>query len=274
MSPPRKRESRLSTLLFVTILCFVCGFVLAFLATSLKEPQERAAQLNKIKELLAAAKILGPDGHFLDAKEESRRATDKEIFAFYAKRVEARFTDAAGNSYSAAELNIDLDDYMAKHRKKGYALLKYKLFYRISTPDGKGLYALVIPVSGFGLWDAIYGYIAIASDGVHVLGTTWYEQKETPGLGAEIASSEWQKQFFNKSIFQMDGGSLNMAKDAMGIIVVKGKVSQVMGKNPLSASAVDGLPGASLTGEGVTQAYRDSLTPYRALFEHTAKERP
>ena len=87
-----------------------------------------------------------------------------------------------------------------------------------------------------------------------MIGTTWYDQKETPGLGAEIASNAWQKQFAGKSI--LNNGSI-------GIVVAKGKAK--------ADNAVDGLPGATLTGEGVTKAYRTSLTPYRALLEKMKK---
>lgn len=260
MSQPRKKESRAQTLLFVAVLCLVCGFILSFLATALKKPQERAIQLNQIKELLIAAKLIDP----------KKLPPPTELFTLYNKRVKPLFTDKSGAIYNPNKLNIDVSDYIANHQKKGFSHLKYKLFYRISSEKSDSLYACVIPVNGFGLWDAIYGYIAIGKDGKSVLGTTWYDQKETPGLGAEIESQSWQKQFFDKIIFQ-SSGAINMAKDPIGIVVVKGKVSEILGTSPLSESAVDGLPGATLTGEGVTQAYRSSLTPYRALFEKIAK---
>ena len=51
----------------------------------------------------------------------------------------------------------------------------------------------VIPVNGFGLWDAIYGYLAIKPGGNSVIGISWYDQKETPGLGANIAEADLAK---------------------------------------------------------------------------------
>jgi len=241
MSQPRKKESRAQTLAFIFILCLGCGLVLSLLATALRKPQQEAIQLNQITELLTAARLIDP--------ENPPSKTD--LFALYNRRVQPLFTTEDG---TVSKPKIDLEAYIAEHRKKGYAHLKEKLFYRIATADGKGLEGIVIPVNGFGLWDAIYGYIAIRSDGVHVIGTTWYDQKETPGLGAEIASNAWQKQFAGKSIFS-DG--------SIGIVVAKGKAT--------ADNAVDGLPGATLTGEGVTRAYRTCLTPYRALLEKMRK---
>ncbi len=40
----------------------------------------------------------------------------------------------------------------------------------------------VFPINGMGLWDAIYGFLAIKTDGDTVIGISWYDQKETPGL--------------------------------------------------------------------------------------------
>ncbi len=163
-----------------------------------------------------------------------------------------------------------------------------KLFYAV-LPNEKGVekitdeeliknldnaYGFVIPVSGFGLWAPIYGFIAIGTKGDKVLGTTWYEHGETPGLGANIAEAWWQNQFFGKLIFQQStGGKTDYQTADMGIIVVKGKVKDVFGNSPKSKSAVDGISGATLTGDGVTQAYRNSLIPYRGfLSKRTTSE--
>ena len=131
-----------------------------------------------------------------------------------------------------------------------------------SKPEG-----YVIPVNGFGLWDAIYGYLAVATDGNTVIGISWYDQKETPGLGANISEAPWQDLFPGKKIFQESAdGKTEFKMTPLGIVVVKGKVSEVLGTNPKSKSAVDGMAGATLTGNGVTDAYRDVLGPYRPFL--------
>ena len=43
----------------------------------------------------------------------------------------------------------------------------------------------MLPVYGKGLWSTLYGFLAIATDGNTVKGITFYEHKETPGLGGE-----------------------------------------------------------------------------------------
>ncbi len=58
---------------------------------------------------------------------------------------------------------------------------------------------------------------------------------------------------------QSPDGKTDYKAAPIGIIVVKGKVSEVLGDTPKSKSAVDGMAGATLTGNGVTDAYRDVL---------------
>ncbi len=57
--------------------------------------------------------------------------------------------------------------------------------------------------------------------------------------------------------------------------MVRGKVSEVYGDSPKAKSAVDGMSGATLTGNGVTAAYKDVLEAYRAFLisAHNAAEK-
>ncbi len=194
-------------------------------------------------------------------------------------------TDNRGAIFTLAEKNIDLAKYLETNKKSGFAHLPYKLFY-VLLPNEKDVgsskeselasdlakdpsktYAVVIPVSGFGLWGPIYGYIALSPNGDEVIGTTWYEHAETPGLGANIAEPWWQGQFYGKDIFQQSpSGKTDFKTANLGIVVVKGSVQNVYGTSARAKSAVDGISGATLTGDGVTAAYRNSLSPYRELL--------
>ena len=92
----------------------------------------------------------------------------------------------------------------------------------------------VFPVNGMGLWDAIYGYLAVQPDGNTVIGISWYDQKETPGLGCEYFRSQWQSQFPGKLIFFRNRPTVktDFKTAPLGIIVVKGKVKEVLGELP------------------------------------------
>lgn len=303
-------HSNVQILLFIGSLCLVCALVLSVVSTSLENRQEMAKEFDQSKQMLIAAKVLNHAGYFeilqsdgtlqrarfdpsnklLIADSSARKATDPEIKEVAAMRIRPLLTDSAGTTYTLEEKNLSLTHYLAENKKTGVANLPFKLFYALLpnkenagsmtaaeiNKELNNASAFVIPVSGFGLWAPIYGYIAISPNGDTVIGTTWYEHGETPGLGANIAEAWWQKQFFDKLIFQESAGGKTDFKTAeMGIIVVKGKVKDVYGNLPKAKSAVDGMSGATLTGDGVTAAYRNSLTPYRNfLIKLHSQEKP
>ncbi|QVL57437.1 MAG: NADH:ubiquinone reductase (Na(+)-transporting) subunit C [Simkaniaceae bacterium] len=277
--------SNFRTLIFVVIICASCALVLSILAEFLKMPQKNAKELYRSKQLLLAARILGYEGHFLldgvpasyDAQKNqlvptnnSRppKATSEEILSLFETRVITRLTDKTGKVYTFQEVNLDEQEYLTIHAKLGYAQLPYKLIYLVKENEPSSIpYGYVLPVNGYGLWDAIYGYLGLKANGDTILGMTWYDQKETPGLGGEIALPEWQGQFFDKVIFQKNpAGTTNFERTSLGIKIVKTTVAETYGDSPISDSAVDGIPGASITVSGVNDALRTSLAPYRPFL--------
>lgn len=98
----------------------------------------------------------------------------------------------------------------------------------------------VIPMQGNGLWGPIWGYIGIASDGKTVVGAVFDHKSETPGLGAEITTDNFQSQFSGKEM-QKSGD----------IITVE----------------VDAIAGATRTSDGVKDMIKNTLEAYKAYFE-------
>lgn len=272
----------------MVLLSFACALILSVLASLLEEPKEVAKELDRSKQMMIAAKILDHNGYFLVQDPQGKyipaiyqdgtlipgppeTATKTQLLEIYNKRIIPFLVDKQGQVKTFQETNIDYNSYLSDFRKSGYYKESFMLLYKIlpnhsdekdSKPEG-----YVFPINGFGLWDAIYGYLAIKPDGNTVIGTSWYDQKETPGLGANIAEAYWQNLFPGKHIFQESpDGKTDFKSAPLGILVVKGKVSEVLGNSPKSKSAVDGMAGATLTGNGVTEAYRDVLSPYRPFL--------
>lgn len=290
---PKEDFSVKRTIIFMMVLSLICALILSVLASALAEPKEIAKDLDRSKQMMIASQILSYNGYFIlkDPKtgkiEPAKALPDgslvpgnendipsrAQLLAVYKKRFQPFFVDNEGNEKSLQESKIDLDRYLNDHKKTGYYKEPLKLVYKIlpnesaskeneSTAEG-----YVIPINGYGLWDAIYGYLALKPDADTVMGITWYDQKETPGLGANISEEPWQRQFPGKVIFQESGsGKTDFKAAPIGITVVKGKVSDVFGDSPKAKSAVDGMAGATLTGNGVTDAYRDVLAAYRPFL--------
>lgn len=285
---PKPLPSNAKVYGFIIILSFVCALVLSILATALKEPQEAAKDLDRSKQMMIAARILSPqgfwqiqneEGNYIPARQENGSLSPsetkefpgrEEVLKLYRSRFIPKLIDSNGDITTFEKENIDLTSYVANHKKKGYHKQPFKLSYEILPNSGEGnAIGYIIPVNGFGLWDAIYGYIAVAPDGIRIIGISWYEQKETPGLGANIADAPWQSLFFDKSIFQPSAdGEIDLKTSPIGVTVVRGKVAEVYGDLPKSRSAVDGMAGATLTGNGVTSAYKEVLAEYRSFFMH------
>lgn len=289
---PNPSPSNRQTIIFMIVLSFVCALILSVLASALAEPKAIAKDLDRSKQMMIAAKILSHEGYFLIKNEEGQYipakfskngvlipgsnhdiATQSQLLEVYKKRLVPKLADGQGNLKTFKEVGFDEDKYTNDFRKTGYYKQPYKLLYEIlpnqtqSDKTASSIEGYVIPINGFGLWDAIYGYLALAPDGNTIIGISWYDQKETPGLGANIAEAYWQNLFPGKKIFMQSPDNKTDFKAApIGITVVKGKVSEVLGSSPKASSAVDGMAGATLTGNGVTDAYRDVLNAYRPFF--------
>lgn len=286
MQEKKESFSSARTFLFVFILCAACALILSMTAEVLKTPQKNAKELYRSKQLLLAARILSYEGYFIlnDTPaiydpmrknlvpfdgEKPPKAKDEDILSICDARILTRIVNSEGKVFTFEEAGLDEKNYLLDNAKLGYSRLPFKLIYLVkeNTPSTNP-YGYVIPVNGYGLWDAIYGYLGIKANGNTVLGMTWYDQKETPGLGGEIALPEWQKQFFNKATFQ-EGTDLERAP--LGIKVVKTTVKETFGSSPLSHNAVDGIAGASITVTGVNEALRSSLAPYRPFLIRARK---
>lgn len=292
MSEPQAKSEPTNqyTLFFVVALSLICALILSLLASALAKPKEVAKELDRSKQMMIAAKILNPLGYFMvedkDGKYVSARlesngklvadpsiviADQSQLIKVYNQRLVPYLTNANGDVKTFKELGMNAPEYESGYRKSGYYKQPWKLFYEImpngATGDKIKPEGYVIPVNGYGLWDAIYGYLAIKPDGNTVIGISWYDQKETPGLGANITEAPWQDLFQGKKIFQESANGTTDYKTApLGITVVKGKVSDVLGSSPKSKSAVDGMTGATLTGNGVTDAYKAVLAAYKPFL--------
>jgi len=262
----------------------------------LDEPKAIAKDLDRNKQMMIAAKILSHEGYFLILDNEGKLipakytpegllssgsihdiATKDQLLKIYKSRLIPMLVNKDGDLISFKTAGLNEEEYTNIFRKIGYYKQSYKLIYKLlPNPTGKTTAAntnsqkpegYVIPINGFGLWDAIYGYIALKPDGNTVIGISWYDKKETPGLGANIAEPQWQNLFPGKKIFLENAdGSVDYKTTPIGITVVKGKVAEVLGSSPKANSAVDGMSGATLTGNGVTDAYREVLDAYRPFF--------
>ena len=106
---------------------------------------------------------------------------------------------------------------------------------------------------GKGLWDAIWGYIALEEDKNTIKGAVFDHKGETAGLGAEITQQWFQSRFLGEKVFDPQG-------NLVGINVSK------TNNDPKDLDKddheVDAISGATITGDGVTDMIKERLTHY------------
>jgi len=95
-----------------------------------------------------------------------------------------------------------------------------------------------------GLWDPIKGFLALDPEKKKITGLTFYEQKETPGLGGEIATEAFRNGFIGKSIYAADG--------TPGIIIRVGADESVQNE-------IDGITGATMTCDKVQEMLNKAI---------------
>ena len=127
-------------------------------------------------------------------------------------------------------------------------------YYPVFECENNGTKLYVFPVRGKGLWGPIWGFVALEEDYNTVFGVTFDHKGETPGLGAEISTAEFQVQFKGKQIF-------NDLNEFVSIMIRKPAKYDAN-----DTHQVQGLSGSTLTCNGLELMLEESLKPYETFF--------
>jgi Na+-transporting NADH:ubiquinone oxidoreductase subunit C len=234
------RQSNLYIVLYSAAITVVCGGMLAFASISLKDKQDANIALEQKKNILATVIAL----------EE-----DADIVSLYEKKVKAFVIDFDGNVKAGMRPE---EVVVAAEYKKGAKDRLLPVYEFTSESDPSKVEYAVLPVYGYGLWNNIWGFVAVKSDFNTIQGVKFAHAGETPGLGARIDSDEIQDRFRQKAIF--DNGSL------VSVSMQKGE-----GKDYSSdPHKVDGMSSATLTAKGVNNMLRDYLACYENYLKKKA----
>lgn len=235
------KESTKYTFGFALIICVVCSFSLALVSEGLRSRRELNEVLDVKKNIL---KVVGL------GEEISSEMAPKQILSFYDQKIKELVIDKEGNVVENKKPEDILD---------GQELYPFYIYH-----EEDGVQAYCFPIIGKGLWSTLYGYFAVESDGMTVRGITFYKHGETPGLGGEISSEGFQKNFKGKKIYDI------VKKKSVPIQVVKGKAQDQLSGAALQY-AVDGISGATMTCVGVNKMLEKWIRVYDAYFEKVRK---
>jgi Na+-transporting NADH:ubiquinone oxidoreductase subunit C len=101
------------------------------------------------------------------------------------------------------------------------------------------------------MWSTLYGLVALDADLNTIAAVTFYEQEETAGLGDQIESPAWQARWVGRRLFGSNGD--------FRFRIAPGVVDD---ESPAATHQVDGLSGATITGNAVTALMSFWFGPY------------
>lgn len=220
--------------LIAVSLCVVCSFFVALAAISLKDMQAQNKLDEKRRNIIQVAGLAGESGS-LD-----------EIFRRYIKPQlidleQGTFSDAFDpETFDALASREDPTLSRPLSTAEDIAKIKVRENFAVAylVKDDVGTYSrIILPIRGYGLWSTLYGFISVSLDRKDGLinGLQFYDQAETPGLGAEVDNPRWRALWAGKKVYQ-DG--------EVAISVLKGSQNN-------NDYGVDALSGATLTSNGV-----------------------
>ena len=124
---------------------------------------------------------------------------------------------------------------------------------------------IILPMRGSGMWSTLYGYIALEPDLNTIADATFYEQKETPGLGDQITRPDWLAHWRGKRIY-----------DEQGDVRFAVAVTRVEPGSLSAAYEVDALTGATVTADAVTGLvhYWFGKHGYQPFLAHLRQQGP
>lgn len=245
------KDSNVYTIIFTVIMVVVVGSLLAGFASGLKPMITENEEAEKQQNILYAMNVNDNEGEGDVVFIPTDRVAG-EFSKYVTKQLVIEGENVTENDQAYL---IDIKKEANKAKDPNYTR---RLPLMVGQKDGKELY--VVPVRGKGLWDAIWGFIALDKS-MTIQGVYFDHKGETPGLGSEIKQRYFMDDFVGESFLNGDAFE--------GIKVAKGN------NDPLNKDKtdyeVDALAGATITGDGVSAMLKKDVKMYLPYFQSLNK---
>lgn len=222
---------------YIIIIVVIVSVLLSGAALLLQPYQQDNINNEKKMMILKAAGI----------KDATTESFDNYCSKMIVIDPQGNVTDEATSDYTkckAFKINLK-DELYNKANGKDFSLPMFII-------NDNGRQVNVVPLQGAGLWGPIWGYLGLSSDYQTVVGAVFDHKSETPGLGAEITTEKFQRQFPGKVIFQ-DGQFVSINVQKGGIAVLPEDVQR---------HSVDAISGGTITSHGVNDMIKNVLESY------------
>lgn len=228
------KESAAKPFYSVLVLAFFCSLMVAGAAVGLRPLQQENIARDQKKNILLAAGLYDSN---TPVEQLFGTIETRVIELATGKFVPPDTISPDDYNQLKAAMSSDLGRPLAKEEDMAgiRRLEKYSLVYLVR--DNNMISQLILPIRGKGLWSTLYGYLAIDADLTTVIGISFYQHGETPGLGGEIENPRWLAGWQGKQVYD------DSRDKALRIGKGKGQVEEI--------HQVDGISGATLTTNGV-----------------------
>lgn len=236
------KNSNAYTISIALVLCLVCSVAVSAVAVGLKDRQVANARLDITKNVLLAAGQYDPA---TDTDESvAQKFSNFEIHLV--NLATGEFIDESALSSLGIDSLVNYDNATAGRSAILSQALEddpaginrvptYGKIYLERNAQG-AITSVVIPVYGYGLWGTMYGFLTLGEDLNTVKGISFYQHKETPGLGALITEDWWRNQWEGIKAY-------NDQNEVATGVTKAGHAKE---------NWVDGISGATLTSRGVS----------------------
>ena len=234
------KEGNIYTFSFAIIMVLIVGTVLAVTSEVLQPLKKQNTADKKMIDILSA---IGVDATRMNASEK------------YAEYIyDETIINNQGNVMPGAAFEINV---LFQYRDK--TLLPEDKKYPMFKAKKDNHEYIIIPMVGSGLWGPVWGFLALEDDYNTIYGAVFDHEKETPGLGAEINTTFFEKPFKGKKI-------TDNKSQFVSIEVKKG------GADPGNLHQVDGITGGTITSDGVSDMLYNTLGVYNNYFNSLQKD--
>jgi len=238
------KETVSRTLFVALILSVFFSVIVSVAAVMLKPAQEKNQTLNMKTNILAAADML-PAGASADQVEKVFSQFEVRLVNLdtgeYVEPSAVGVTDPMKYDMYKAAFNPDLSTKIPAVEDIAGIKRRPDIARVFVLRNGDELEKVVLPISGYGLWSTLYGFVCLEGDANTIQGLGFYQHAETPGLGGEVDNPRWKSEWRGKVVYDED-------KTVPQIKLVKGGVTA---GTKDQEHKVDALSGATLTSRGV-----------------------
>ncbi|CAM3800719.1 NADH:ubiquinone reductase (Na(+)-transporting) subunit C [Flavobacterium cucumis] len=238
----KRTDSNSYTIIFSIVMVVVVGALLAFFANFTKDLRVKNDQVKAQIDILSAIGVT------------AERSNATEMFDKYIKSQKVIKGTEISDDDKAYLIDVKKELDIAK---KG-GIQRLPLF--VAEKEGKTIY--ILPVRGNGLWDAIWGYIALNDDLKSINGVYFDHKAETPGLGANITETFFTSDFKDEQIYDASGAF-------KGVEISKSNADP--NNEDKKDNQVDAISGATITGNGVGAMINSGIKAYLPYFETLKK---